>query len=362
MSHAYRCFLLSAFVAIAVAAQAAPRYAYTAVGLTSEKSLAQSISNGGHVTGRVVSKAFLYSHGVLTRLPSPTYSIGEGVNSSGQVVGGLSDGPGGGRAFLYSDGVMHEFAGAGSTANAINEAGHVAGTVVRDGYAHAFLYRDGVIHDLGTLPDGKVSSAMAMNNRGQVAGIAEYQWSESGGGPEHAFSYENGVMTDLGTLGGRNSWGFGINERGQVVGASELPEGHPDGTHAFLYADGAMLDLGTLAPGSASRARGINNLGQVVGSYTAKSGRSFIYHRRFGMRDLNAMVDPASGWFIHGAYSINDRQQIVGLGCKNGQYGAVLLNPVRADAWGDGDQAEDCLLYTSPSPRDGLLSRMPSSA
>ena len=25
-------------------------------------------------------------------------------------------------------------------------------------------------------------------------------------------------------------------------------------------------------------------------------------------------------------------------------------------------QYEDCLLYTSPSPRDGLLSRMPSSA
>ena len=28
----------------------------------------------------------------------------------------------------------------------------------------------------------------------------------------------------------------------------------------------------------------------------------------------------------------------------------------------DGAQDEDCLLYTSPSPRDGLLSRMPSSA
>ena len=26
------------------------------------------------------------------------------------------------------------------------------------------------------------------------------------------------------------------------------------------------------------------------------------------------------------------------------------------------DELEDCLLYTSPSPRDGLLSRMPSSA
>ena len=26
------------------------------------------------------------------------------------------------------------------------------------------------------------------------------------------------------------------------------------------------------------------------------------------------------------------------------------------------EDAENCLLYTSPSPRDGLLSRMPSSA
>ena len=29
---------------------------------------------------------------------------------------------------------------------------------------------------------------------------------------------------------------------------------------------------------------------------------------------------------------------------------------------GDNDKIKICLLYTSPSPRDGLLSRMPSSA
>ena len=28
----------------------------------------------------------------------------------------------------------------------------------------------------------------------------------------------------------------------------------------------------------------------------------------------------------------------------------------------DGSREDTCLLYTSPSPRDGLLSRMPSSA
>ena len=42
-----------------------------------------------------------------------------------------------------------------------------------------------------------------------------------------------------------------------------------------------------------------------------------------------------------------------------------------ADAWqpgqrvlcvADGEGRNSCLLYTSPSPRDGLLSRMPSSA
>ena len=35
-----------------------------------------------------------------------------------------------------------------------------------------------------------------------------------------------------------------------------------------------------------------------------------------------------------------------------------------ADAirYGDDAHLKDCLLYTSPSPRDGLLSRMPSSA
>ena len=34
----------------------------------------------------------------------------------------------------------------------------------------------------------------------------------------------------------------------------------------------------------------------------------------------------------------------------------------RAEIAGGQELINDCLLYTSPSPRDGLLSRMPSSA
>ena len=39
---------------------------------------------------------------------------------------------------------------------------------------------------------------------------------------------------------------------------------------------------------------------------------------------------------------------------------AVDMAPARV--WFLLESLKDCLLYTSPSPRDGLLSRMPSSA
>ena len=40
------------------------------------------------------------------------------------------------------------------------------------------------------------------------------------------------------------------------------------------------------------------------------------------------------------------------------QTAALVAGELRQLGW----RVRDCLLYTSPSPRDGLLSRMPSSA
>ena len=44
------------------------------------------------------------------------------------------------------------------------------------------------------------------------------------------------------------------------------------------------------------------------------------------------------------------------------QYPSMMGIPALRQAIADHNHARYCLLYTSPSPRDGLLSRMPSSA
>ena len=46
------------------------------------------------------------------------------------------------------------------------------------------------------------------------------------------------------------------------------------------------------------------------------------------------------------------------------RFNRLLIKIFAEVAWSDlvWTQNEGCLLYTSPSPRDGLLSRMPSSA
>ena len=52
---------------------------------------------------------------------------------------------------------------------------------------------------------------------------------------------------------------------------------------------------------------------------------------------------------------------IVGLGF-GAEFIPIYQRHPNANMYAISQRTESCLLYTSPSPRDGLLSRMPSSA
>ena len=47
---------------------------------------------------------------------------------------------------------------------------------------------------------------------------------------------------------------------------------------------------------------------------------------------------------------------------RENEYSRAFVPKIEISIWCQDDDVEPCLLYTSPSPRDATLSRMPSSA
>ena len=72
-------------------------------------------------------------------------------------------------------------------------------------------------------------------------------------------------ITDIGTLGGLSSFGYGMNEKGHVVGMAQVTGGNFRG---FLWDGTTITDLGTISsdPSASSQAFAVNELDQVVGT------------------------------------------------------------------------------------------------
>jgi probable HAF family extracellular repeat protein len=124
-----------------------------------------------------------------------------------------------------------------------------------------------VITDLGTL-GGPTSIAFAVNEQGQVAGVADTGVVVNGNQVRRAFRTDPGVgaMRDLGTLGGDFSQAYDINDLGQVVGVSTRRTDDFGPSRPFITdAAGTMRELDV--PGSlGGDAMGVNNLGGAVGT------------------------------------------------------------------------------------------------
>ena len=279
-------------------------------------SYGAAINNAGVVVGcadvaGAGTHAFVYQAGAMRDLGTASDS-GAGnscalaVNDQGVVAGRSATG----ELVEWQDGNVVRL-GVKGNVTGINRFGVVVGAMNDGAATRAFMYRDGVVTDLGNLGTNASasSSANAINDAGQIAGHSN----------NHAFLYADGAMRDLGTLGGASSIAKGIDARGDVVGMS----GDANGTPTPFIDGGAMQALP--APGD-SAAIAINGRGQVIGSGEGIHG--YLLDNGVVTRLDTIAAVQAKGWRHLEPTGINDRGWIVGTATTpGGDLRAFLLVP-----------------------------------
>jgi len=287
--------------------------------------------------GRVVDLGTLGGHESLAAF----------VNERGQVAGVAADTQpddvslfGWGtrtRAFLWERGVMRDLGtlgGPDAAAVAVDGSGRVAGFSYTSSTPNAdtgiptldpFLWDKGRMRDLGTL-GGTVGFANAVNDRGQVVGQSNLPGNEAA----HPFRWSDGRLKDLGTLGGSFGTATWTNDAGEVAGGATTKS--DQAFHAFFWRDGRMTDLGTVGDDTCSVAHFMNATGLVVGTSGDCEGEfekhGFVSVRGGGMVDLNAFLPPGSELTITDGETINDSGEIAASGrLPNGDLHAVVLVP-----------------------------------
>jgi probable HAF family extracellular repeat protein len=211
----------------------------------------------------------------------------------------------------------------------------------------AVLWEDGEIKNLGTF-GGNHSAASANNNRGQVVGFAlnaipdQFSFFDfiinggvSTGTQTRAFLWQNGRLRDLGTLGGPDASAFAVNERGQVGGGSYVNSTPNPATgiptiHPFLWENGEMTDLGSLG-GTDGGVTALNNRGEVIGSSNLAGDRiadPFFWDGR----KLVDLYTSTTGGNVITANAMNDAGQVVG----GADFSSTGASPFSAVLWRNG--------------------------
>ena len=196
----------------------------------------------------------------LVELPHPggSYTQPVAINDRRQVVG-YTVGEAG-YPILWQNGVVTRLPAPAGTLRAlpedINVFGDIAGiaTLPDEFFSpRAMIWRRGQPIVLDMFPGGFISQAVAINDWGLVAGIAD------DGVRVEATVWLNGTPMFLGALPSTTGFGYSeatdVNNLGQVVGHSVVDSVN---SHAVLWHRGQMIDLGTLPGDTHSIAHAID--------------------------------------------------------------------------------------------------------
>ena len=285
--------------------------AYKFIDLAIYGFYARAINNSEQMAGQSGTHAALWDGNAIVDLGTlgGWYSEGLGINAAGQVVG----------YSITAEGHYHAFStgpnGAGMTdlgrgrAIDINDAGQAVGNSVFS----ASVWNGSTVSTLSAL-DGQ--TALAINNASQIVGsstIDDTAHTSVG----RAILWNGTATIDLGTLGGRSATAYGINNSGQIVGASAVYNGY---SHATLWDGNTITDLGIFSNGTQNEAGDINDAGQIVGYADVilpnghRTGRAILWEAGT-MIDLNDFLDASTinaGWVLSTAADINDNGAIIG--------------------------------------------------
>ncbi len=155
------------------------------------------------------------------------------------------------------------------------------------------------------VPNARNTNVADINDRSQIVGYVDEDDSAT-----HGFLRSNGEVTFFDVPGAFQTWASGINNKGQIVGSYTVRTGtlisQPRG---FLLDRGQFTTI--LPPGaSVSNLFGINDVGQIVGNAASPGGggiRGFLYtHGKFVELPGNPVFP-----FVPDPFGINRSGQIV---------------------------------------------------
>jgi uncharacterized membrane protein len=217
--------------------------------------------------------------------PGASYTLGQGINKSRNVVGWYSNTDGNAHAFLrkgkeYSN---IDFPGADNTiASNINDAGEIIGIYYQNttGTVHGFLLSKGVYTTLDP-PNSTLTQPLGINSDGIIVGGYEDQNSVS-----HGFIYQRGQFTTVDYPATSNTQLTGINDQGQMVGGYGddviIDGGDWPTPNAFFLDQGIFTPFQVPVDDAQITLTGTLNGNQFVGFYIDNLGNFHGYQVSIG--------------------------------------------------------------------------------